>query len=63
VDLTDEQKQLRESFVIALIEAVSPLLKGTSDPEITLELLIDAAELLKGHLQNELKELREEQAD
>jgi len=60
MDLTPEQKQLREKFVIALIEATYPLQKGSSDPEVTLELLIQAADMLKEHLQQELEELREE---
>jgi len=59
--LTDEQKEIRERYVIALIEATYPMQKGADDPELTLELLIDAADMLKEHLQNELEELREEQ--
>ena len=61
MDLTEEQKQLRERFVITLIEATYPLQQGTKDPEITLELLIQAAELLKEHLERELEELRGEE--
>lgn len=61
MNLTEEQKQLRERYVLALIEATYPLQDSASDPEITMELLIEAAELLKTHLQNELAELREEQ--
>jgi hypothetical protein len=63
MELTREQQQLRESYVIALIEAVAPLQEKARDPEVTLELLIEAAEMLKEHLQNELKGLREEQAE
>jgi hypothetical protein len=63
MELTGEQKQLRERYVIALIEATYPLQEGSADPEVTLELLIQAAGLLKEHLQKELEELREEQAD
>ena len=63
MDLSEEQRGLRERFVIALIEATVPLQEEAADPEVTLELLIEAAGLLKEHLQNELKELREEQAD
>ena len=63
MDQPEELQKVRERFVIALIEATCPLQQGTADPEVTLELLIDAADLLKEHLQKELKELREEQAD
>jgi hypothetical protein len=61
MQLTNEQKQLRERFVLALIEATLPLQKGSADREITLELLIEAADLLKQHLQKEREELRGEQ--
>jgi hypothetical protein len=61
MELTTEQKQLRERFVLALIEATLPLQKGSADREITLELLIQAAELLKQQLQKEQEQLREEQ--
>ncbi len=57
---TEEQQQLRERFVIALIEATYPLQQAAADREVTLELLIEAADLLKEHLQKELQELREE---
>jgi hypothetical protein len=60
MDLTEEHRQLRERFLLALIEATFPLQQGAADPEITLELLIQAAGLLKEHLQKELQELREE---
>ena len=63
MDLTSEQVQLRESYVIALIEATHPLQQASRDPEVTLELLIQAASLLKQHLQKELENLREEQTD
>jgi hypothetical protein len=55
-----EQQQLRERYVIALIEATFPLQKEAADPELTLELLIEAADLLKQHLLKELEERREE---
>jgi hypothetical protein len=60
MDLTEQQKQLREKFVIALIEATYPLQQGSKDREVTLKLLIQAAGQLKEHLENELEELREE---
>jgi hypothetical protein len=58
---TDEHQQLRERYVIALLEATHPLQKEAEDPELTMELLIQAADLLKEHLQAELEALREEQ--
>jgi hypothetical protein len=61
MDLTKEQQQLRERFVLRLIEATILLKKGSTDPEVTLDLLIQAADLLKQHLLRERDELREEQ--
>jgi hypothetical protein len=63
MNLTSEQQQLRERFVLALIEATYPLQTDASDRELTLELLIQAAGMLKEHLQAELAEFREEQTD
>ncbi len=63
MELTEEQRRTRERYVIALIEATYPLQQGAADPEVNLELLIQAAALLKEHLQNELEEFREEQTD
>ena len=61
MNLSTEQRQLRERYVIALIEATHPLQSNAKDCELNLELLIQAAELLKEHLEKELAELREEQ--
>jgi hypothetical protein len=61
MDLPEQRAQLRERYVIALIEATGPLQQAAEDPEVTLELLIEAADLLKQHLQAELEEHREEQ--
>jgi hypothetical protein len=63
MSLNEEQQRLRERFVIALIEATFPLQQGTADREVTLELLIEAADLLKRHLQKELEEFRGEEAE
>jgi hypothetical protein len=60
MDLTEDHKQLRERYLLALIEATYPLQQGAEDPEVTLELLIQAANLLKERLQEDLQELREE---
>jgi hypothetical protein len=61
MDQTDQQKRLRERYLLALIEATLPLQKASEDPEVTLELLIQASDLLKEHLQKELEERRGEQ--
>jgi hypothetical protein len=60
MNLTEEQRQLRERYLISLIEATVPLQQGAADPEVTLELLIQAVGMLKEHLQRELEERREE---
>jgi len=57
-----EEQKLRDQFFKVLMEATRPLQPG-ADPEVTLEALIDAAQLLQGRLQRELTELRQEQAD
>ncbi len=61
--LTDEQLKLREQYVLALIESTYPLQKETTDREVTLELLIQAAKLLQGHLTKELESFRAELAE
>jgi hypothetical protein len=61
MEWTAEQKQLREQYVIALVQATFPLQQAASDREVTMELLIEAADLLKERLQQELDELRLEQ--
>ena len=60
--LSPEEQKLRDQFFKVLWEASLPLQPG-ADPEVTLEALIDAAQMLQGRLQRELAELREEQAD
>ncbi len=57
-----EEKAQREEFFLRLAEATFPLKQGP-DPEVTLELLIEAAQLLQQQLERELQELREEQTD
>ena len=61
--LSSEGRQLRDCFFQVLLEASLPLQPGSSDPEVTLEALIDAAGMLKEHLQRELVELRQEQVE
>lgn len=58
--LNPEHERLREQYLIALIEATLPLQQAAQDREITLELLIAAAELLQRRLRAELDEFRQE---
>jgi hypothetical protein len=53
---------LRDQFFQTMLEATFPL-QGSPDPEVTLEALIEAAQMLREHLERELAELRQEQAD
>ncbi len=54
--------ELKDHFFQMLVDAVLPLQPG-QDPEVTLEALIDASEMLVDHLQHELAEIRQEQAE
>ena len=60
--LSLEEQQLRDQFFKTLSEAVLPLQAG-SDPEVALEAMIEASQMLQERLQRELAELRQEQAD
>jgi hypothetical protein len=60
--LSLEEQQLRDQFFQTLSAAVLPLPSG-SDPEVTLEAMIEAVQMLQDRLQRELAELRQEQAD
>lgn len=53
---------LRVKFVEALLEAARPL-QDSPDPELALELLIEAAGVLQERLRGELAELRAEETD
>ena len=54
--------ELKDRYFKVLVEAVLPLQPG-ADPEVTLEALIDAAQMLVEHLQQDLQEIRQEQAE
>jgi hypothetical protein len=56
------RQELKDRFFRVLVDAVLPLQPG-QDPEVTLEALIEAAQMLTEHLQNELAEIRQEQAE
>ena len=62
MSLSLEEQKLRDQFFKTLSDAVLPLQAG-SDPEVALEAMIEAAQMLQERLQRELAELRQEQAD
>jgi hypothetical protein len=62
MDRPNDQQALRDRFFNALVEAVVPLKSGP-DPEAALPALIQAAGMLKEHLEQELDELRLEQVE
>ena len=62
MNLTSAQQQLRDRFFRRLLEATLALKEGP-DPEVTLEMMIDAVGMLQEHLEQELTELRLEQAE
>jgi hypothetical protein len=57
-----DPRPLPERYFHALLEAAFPLMGGP-DPEVALEALIEAAGMLQEHLERELQELRQEQAE
>jgi hypothetical protein len=59
MDLSHEEKALRDRFLQAMLESAIPLQEGL-DQEMTLQALIRAAELLKQRFEQELDELRQE---
>ncbi len=60
--LSPQKKDLRDRFFQTLLEQAVALQTGP-DIEVTLEALIEAAQLLVEHLQRELTELRQEQTE
>jgi hypothetical protein len=59
MNLTDKEKEMRDRFLRAMLEAALPLQAGL-DQEMTLQALIRAAEILKERFERELDELRQE---
>ena len=59
MDLSHEERELRDQFLQAMLEAALPLQAGL-DQEMTLQALIRAAEMLKRRFEQELDELRQE---
>jgi hypothetical protein len=62
MDLTPAQRQLRDGFFNALLETTLRLKEGP-DRELIQELLLQAAEMLRDHLEQELAEIRLEQVE
>jgi hypothetical protein len=62
MELSQQEKDLREQFLQAMLKAAIPLQAGL-DQEMTLHALIDAAEMLKDRFEQQLAELRQEEAD
>jgi hypothetical protein len=60
--LSPAEQELCDRFFRVLLDTVFPLKEGP-DPEVTLEALVEAAQMLAEHLQGELAELRQEQAE
>jgi hypothetical protein len=57
--LSPAEQKLRDKYFQAMLEATFPLQKGP-DQEITLQALIQAAQMLKERFEQELEELRQE---
>ena len=62
MDLSQQHRELRNRTFEALVTAAVPL-KAGPDPELALEVLIEAAGMLKEHLEKELDEIRLEQVE
>jgi hypothetical protein len=60
MSLSPEEAVLRDRFLKILLDSAMGLQPGT-DPEVTLEALVEASQLLTEHLQRELAALRQEQ--
>ncbi len=58
--LSHVEQELRDHFLRFLRESILPL-KGGPDPEVALEALAEASEMLAEQLRQELAELRLEQ--
>ena len=56
-------EELRDAFFRDMLEATFPLQEQGPDREVTLEALIAAAEMLRGRFEQELAEVRREEAE
>jgi len=59
MSLLQSERELRDRFFRAMVEATFPLQAGL-DQELILQALIRAAEMLKERFEQELAELRQE---
>ena len=57
--LTENERELRDRFFNAMVEATFPLQHG-QDQELTFKALIGAADMLRERFEQELDELRQE---
>jgi hypothetical protein len=60
--LSDVARELRDEYVRRLLEAALPL-QQANDPEVALEALIEATQLVREKFEAELAELRQEEAE
>ena len=60
MDLSPAERELRDRFCQAMLEATFPLQQAGPDQETTLQALIRAAKMLKERFERELDELRQE---
>jgi hypothetical protein len=60
--LSAQEQQLRDRYFRSLLETATSL-QDAADPEVALEALIEASQMLTEHLQRELTLLRQEQAE
>jgi hypothetical protein len=62
VSISRVQQELRDRYLADLLDTAVRLQQGP-DPEVALEALIEATDLLKARLRQELDKLRQEQAE
>jgi hypothetical protein len=62
MSLSPQEQELRDRFFQSLLATATSLESGP-DPEVTLEALIEASEMLAEHLKLQLTQLRQEQAE
>ncbi len=55
---TPEQLALREEYLLALLRVTQSLFENAADRKATMDLLIEATEMLQSRLRAELEELR-----
>jgi hypothetical protein len=60
--LSSVARELRDEYVRRLLEVALPL-QQANDPEVALEALIEATQLVRDKFEAELAELRQEEAE